>query len=174
MTYTIYCVKVIYYKITGVGLKLAKKSVTEIRNSKPFYPFDLIIYCALIFAVIGTLFIVFFAGKTAENQGVYIILDNSTIAEYRFGGDKFTVLDGYENYFSAKDDGIYFYPDGNSHERYNLIIIDGENETVYIKDATCAGHDCERQKITENGGFIYCAPHKLKIVPMKLSDPVSG
>lgn len=151
-----------------------KKSLTEIRNSKPFYPFDLIIYCALTLTVAIAVLAVFFVGKTAENLGVYILLDNETVAEYRFSDNKFTIKSGFESHFSVEDCGIYFYPDGNSGEDYNLIILDGENKTVYIKEATCAGHDCEKQKITENGGFIYCAPHKLKIVPIKISDPVSG
>ena len=151
-----------------------KKSLTEIRNSKPFYPFDLIIYCALALTVAVTLFAVFFTGKTYGNQGVYILFDNESAAEYRFLDGKFTVKSGFESHFSVEDCGIYFYPDENSREQYNIIILDGENKTVYISEATCAGHDCEKQKITENGGFIYCAPHKLKIVPIKISDPVSG
>lgn len=151
-----------------------KKSLTEIKNSKPFYPFDLIIYCVLALIVAVTVFAVFFTGKNVENQGVYILFDNETAAEYRFKNDKFTVNDGFENHFSIADNGIYFYPDENSREHYNLIITDGENKTVYIAEATCAGHDCEKQKITENGGVIICAPHKLKIIPIKLSDPVSG
>lgn len=151
-----------------------KRSLTEIRNSKPFYPFDLIIYCALALTVAIALFAVFFSNNSAENSGVYILFDNETAAEYRFSEGKFTIKSGFESHFSVEDCGIYFYPDENSHEHYNLIILDGENKTVYIKEATCAGHDCEKQKITENGGFIYCAPHKLKIIPIKISDPVSG
>ena len=151
-----------------------KKSLTGIRNSKPFYPFDLIIYCVLALAVMSMLFAVFFADNSAENLGVYILFDNETAAEYRFSDDKPTIKRGFENHFFVGDGEIYFYPDENSPEHYNLIILDGENKTVYVKQATCAGHDCEKQKITENGGFIYCAPHKLKIVPIKISDPVSG
>ena len=153
---------------------MVKKDVLKIRNSKPFYPFDLIIYCVLALVVITAVLTVFFTGEQSENIGVYILFDNETAAEYRFSEGKPTIKSGFENHFSVKDDGIYFYPDENSPERYNLIILDGENKTVYIKDATCAGHDCETQKITESGGFIYCAPHKLKIVPIKMSDPVSG
>ena len=157
-----------------MGFGLVKKDVLKIRNSKPFYPFDLIIYCVLALVVTTAVLTVFFTGKKSENIGVYILFDNETVAEYRFSDDKFTIKSGFENHFSVKDDGIYFYPDENSPERYNLIILDGENKTVYVKDATCAGHDCETQKITASGGFIYCAPHKLKIVPIKMSDPVSG
>ena len=153
---------------------MTKKTVFKIRNSKPFYPFDLIIYCILALAVTGTLLAVFFTGKNELNKGAYVMFDNSIIAEYRFDGEKFTAKDGYENFFSVTDSGIYFYPDENSHSHYNLIIFDGENKTVRIDSATCAGHDCEKQKITESSGFIYCAPHKLKIIPIKLTDPVSG
>lgn len=151
-----------------------EKRLSEIRNSKPFYPFDLIVYCALALAVTAMLFAVFFTGGKSENTGVYIMYDNETAAEYRFSDGKFTVKSGFNGHFSVADDGIYFYPDGNSHEHYNLIVLDGENKTVYVKEATCAGHDCTKQKITASGGFIYCAPHKLKIVPIKMSDPVSG
>lgn len=158
----------------GVGSELVKKNVSTIRNSKPFYPFDLIIYCALALIVTIAVSAVFFAGKTSENLGVYILFDNETAAEYRFLNDKLTINGGFESHFSVEDGEIYFYPDENSREHYNLIILDGENKTVYVKEATCAGHDCLSQKITVSGGFIYCAPHKLKIVPIKISDPVSG
>lgn len=151
-----------------------KKSLSEIKNSKPFSPFDLIIYCVLALAVVSTLFAVFFAEKTSENQGAYFLYDNTVVAEYEFKNDKFTIYRGFENLFSVTDNGIYFYPDETSHEHYNLIITDGKNKTVRITDANCAGRDCTKQKVTEKGGFIYCAPHKLKIIPIEMSDPVSG
>ena len=150
------------------------KSLSEIRNSKPFYSFDIIIYCTLALIIAVTVFALFFTGKNSENLGAYILFDNQTAAEYRFDGNSFTVKSGFDGHFLIASEGIYFYPDENSHENYNLIITNAENKTVYIKHATCTGHDCENQKITENGGFIYCAPHKLKIVPIKMTNPVSG
>lgn len=151
-----------------------KKSLSEIRTSKPFYPFDLIIYCILAVIVAGVFFIVFLTEKTGGEKGFKIIYDDKVAAEYYYKDGNLIIRDGFSAYFYESADGIYFYPDGELHDDYNLIAVDRENKTVTIKETTCAGRDCAAMVITADGGFIYCAPHKLKIIPAGLNDPVSG
>lgn len=151
-----------------------KKDFSELKKSKPFYLFDLIIY-GLVAVIVSAVFLfVFFLKNDSAAQGFYVTYKNEVAAEYRFDQGILKIKDGFIQYFSEKDDGFYFYPDANDKKDYNLIIVDKENKTVYIKEATCAGRDCTAQKVTAQGGFIYCAPHNLKIIPMGLNDPVSG
>ena len=158
----------------GVIAVLVRRKFAEIKSSKPFYPYDLIVYIALIIVVALTFAVAAATGGKESVCGFTVIVDNRVAAEYSFDNGRFTVKDGFADNFDAKDTEIYFFPDANDKSEYNLIAVDIAALTVYVKESTCAGHDCEKQKITEKGGFIYCAPHKLKIVPAGLTDPVSG
>ena len=153
---------------------LKKKNASDVQNSKPFYLLDVAIYAFIAIAVFAAFFIVFLTGKKPAAQGFTVIYDNRTVAEYTFGDERLAITDGFNDNFTVNAEGIYFFPDAFDRSEYNLIVVDDENKTVVIKDATCAGKDCESQTITEDGGFIYCAPHKLKIVPTGLFDPVAG
>ena len=150
------------------------KSLSEIKKSKPFYSFDLVVYVALVFLLVLLFLAVAFSTKNTDLQGFYIIYNNETAAEYYFDGNSLKVSDGYADYIAKTDDGIYFYPNGTASGEYNLIIVDDNSKTVKIAESTCAGHDCEKQKLSADGGFIYCAPHNLKITAMGFTDPVTG
>ena len=151
---------------------MKKKNLFELKNSKPFYAFDIALYLAVA-AFIALTFIFALVNNNGDvSQGFYVLYDNAIVAEYRYSDGNFIVKDG--EHFTVNGENVRFYPDKNVLTDYNDIFIDRTNKTVRITDATCAGKDCTTQRITENGGFIYCAPHALKIVPMGLNDPVSG
>ena len=151
-----------------------KRDISELKKSKPFYPFDLIVY-GLLAVLTALVFLLAFFPKTASPiQGFYVTFENRTVAEYSFSDGKLRINDEYLAHFSETDDGVYFYPSAENKNDYNLIVIDGANKSVHIKEATCAGRDCTTQKVSLSGGFIYCAPHNLKIIPAGLTDPVSG
>ena len=155
-------------------LVLRKKSLSEIKKSKPFYFNDLIIYFALAVLVVLLFFAVIFKPVADNFNGFNIIYNNEIIAEYNFADDKLNINDGYSAYLSQEHGGIYFYPSGEKNGEYNFISVDSAKKTVRVTDSTCAGHDCERQFLSADGGFIYCAPHGLKITAMGLLDPVTG
>lgn len=153
---------------------MIKRNLSELKNSKPFHLFDLIVYLTVA-AFIVAAFLFVFAGKNkTASQGFYVLYDNEVAAEYMYSGGDFRIKDGYNTHFLVDGDKIRFYPNPDDHTDYNIISVDKKSKTVKIIDATCAGKDCTYQQVAENGGFIYCAPHKLKIVPMGLNDPVSG
>ncbi|GEM_PF-2673816 len=153
---------------------MEKNVSTRIKNSKPFYFADLIIYLVVAVIVLTAFIAVSLRGGSAAATGFSVLYDNKVAAEYRFSDGKFTVKAGYETYFSVQENGVYFYPDGEDNGHYNLIVFDKDKKTAKITESTCAGHDCEAQSVSDSGGFIYCAPHKLKIIPAGLTDPVSG
>ena len=153
---------------------LAKRNLSELKNSKPFYLFDLILYLIVAaFTVAAFLFV--FANKSKNvSQGFYVLSDNDVAAEFVYSDGEFKIKDGYSSHFSVEEDAIRFYPNIDNFDDYNVIFIDKDKKTVKIADATCVGKDCTFQEVSKDGGFIFCAPHKLKIIPMGLKDPVSG
>lgn len=153
---------------------LRVKILPKIKKSKPFYVNDLIIYSALAIFLILLFIAVIFKHETDTVHGFYVIYNNEQIAEYSFASGTLKITDGNSDYLSQKEDGIYFYPNGTASGEYNLIVADDLAKTVRVTASTCAGHDCERQKITAEGGFIYCAPHNLKITAMGFTNPVTG
>lgn len=153
---------------------LLNKSLTEIKKSKPFYFNDLILYFALAILIILFFIAAILKSESDTLRGFYIIYNNQIIAEYDFTSDKLKINGEYTDYLYQNDDGIYFYPNKDNHGEYNLIVADNKAKTVRVTASTCAGHDCERQVLSSSGGFIYCAPHNLKITAMGLTDPVSG
>lgn len=153
---------------------MEKRSLMRIRNSKPFYLADLIVYLCVAAVIIAAFLAVLFSGEKSTATGFSVLYDNEVAAEYRFSDGRFAVKSGYEKYFSVQDSGVYFFPDGENNGNYNLIVFDKEKKTAKITASTCSGHDCETQTVSDSGGFIYCAPHKLKIIAIGLLDPVSG
>ena len=128
-----------------------------------------------LITLIALLFIAgVFIGNQTDADGFYILYDNVKVAEYRFSDNAFNVKSGYEAHFAHNGDEILFYPDAQDKNEYNVIAVLPAEKTVYVKEATCAGRDCTAQKIVGGKGFIYCAPHKLKITPMGEQIPVTG
>ena len=153
---------------------MIKRNLSELKNSKPFHLFDLIVYLIVAAFIVAAFLFVFASKNNAASQGFYVLYDNEIAAEYLYDDGEFKIKDEYSAHFFIDGDKIFFYPNADGHTDYNIIFVDKANKTVKITDATCAGKDCTYQEVSKNGGFIYCAPHKLKIVPMGLNDPVSG
>ncbi|MBQ9485835.1 MAG: hypothetical protein IJU83_03255 [Clostridia bacterium] len=148
--------------------------MSEFKTAKPFYAFDLIIYCIIAVIAVCTLFFALIGTRGTSSDGLIFLVDNKIAAEYSFSTKKLTVKDEFSSRFSLTEEGLFFFPDEIDRSEYNLIVIDAEQKSATVKTATCFGHDCESQRVSAEGGFIFCAPHKLKIVPAGLKDPVSG
>lgn len=81
-----------------------------------------------------------------------------------------------EIYIEEKKEYSYFL-DKNTNENvkinnkygYNEIII--KNGEVYVENSDCKGRDCVNVgKISKNGEFIICSPHKLLVKIGKGND----
>lgn len=153
---------------------MLKNVPMRIKNSKPFSFADLTVYLCVAAILVAAFIATGVFGAKNGTAGFTVLYDNRVAAEYRFSDGSFTVKEDYSAYFSVKENGVYFYPDKSTDGHYNLIVFDNEKRTAKITESTCAGHDCESMSVSDSGGFIYCAPHKLKIIPTGLTDPVSG
>ena len=95
---------------------MGKNVALRIKKSKPFYPADLIVYLCVALAVISV-FIAVATGGGAKSvaAGFTVLYDNRAAAEYRFSNGQFTANAGFEEYFSVRENGVYFYPDGETN-----------------------------------------------------------
>ncbi len=116
---------------------------------------DVIIVAAvLLFAVVSFFFIV----KTADEEKggkreAVIYVDGKK--EYSY------TLFGKKEPETVKITGEY---------GYNEIVV--ESGCIYVSDSDCKSRDCIKTgRISQNGEFIICAPHKLMIkIEKTLSD----
>ena len=153
---------------------LVKRRAAEIKKSKPFHALDVAVYLAVLTLAAAMFFALIPFKNTGEIAGFNFYFNNELAAEYSFGGGGFTVKSGFEENFSLAGDGsIIFYADADK-TAYNVIIIDEETKTATVKEANCPGRDCTTQTAGTGGGFIFCAPHNLKITAKNLSGPTTG
>ena len=155
--------------------RLFDKDVKNVKRAKPFLRADILVYLSLVLTVF-LLFLAFFPNKGSNVYGFDFYVGNDLAATYRFENQTFSVTDGYENSVVTDGGVIYFYFNEERSE-YNAIVIDAAEKSAKVMSSTCNGHDCEQTKISADGGFIYCAPHKLKVVTAgkgNYSDPITG
>ena len=158
----------------GVTVLLVKRRAAEIKKSKPFYVLDVAVYLAVLTLAAAIFFALIPFKNAGEIAGFNFYFNNELVAEYSFSGGEFTVKSGFEERFARSEDGsIIFYADADKTE-YNVIIIDDETKTAKVTDANCTGRDCTTQTAGKGGGFIFCAPHNLKITSKTLSGPTTG
>ena len=158
----------------GVTVLLFKRRAADIKKSKPFHVLDIAVYLAVLILAAAIFFALIPFKNTGEIAGFNFYFNNELVAEYSFNGGEFTVKSGFEENFSLESDGsIIFYADADK-TAYNVIIIDEEAKTATVKEANCTGRDCTTQTAMQGGGFIFCAPHNLKITAKALSGPTTG
>ena len=155
---------------------MLKKTLKDIKNAKPFSAHDLILY-AVVIVITALSFLLFFtANKPKDLLGFDFYLDNVLAATYRFSGEEFFVKQEFSDMFLSDGDTITCFTNDDKTD-YNIVFIDKLNKSAVVKDANCHGKDCLKLSANQNGGFIYCAPHKLKVVLNAYSgnvDPVIG
>ena len=145
----------------------------NVKNRKPFYFYDLIIYTATLILVVG-LFLGFVVFNSPENSdGFKIIVNEKEALVFYYESGAYEIKETGEAVsftIDKAEDGIYFisvfYKDLNEH---NIISVNTEEKKVKVSDADCSiRKDCVHTKEIEgDSGAIYCMPHKLKILPLK-------
>ncbi|MEG1394302.1 MAG: NusG domain II-containing protein [Clostridia bacterium] len=141
---------------------MAQKHIDEIKKSKPFKAFDLIIYAAIVVLII-VLFCVIFARNVDELQGVEITCGESKIYEYNFADDKSQFAPS--DMIKEERNGDKIFVTVTINGEFNLIEIDTAKRAVRVKDSDCSpSKECvHTPTITRSNGSIVCVPHKLVI-----------
>ena len=153
--------------------------VSERKNISPFRKTDIIFYALLVLLVFSLFLCVFLTKDDSEKTGWTVYLGENAIAEYSYTSDAFTVRENFSDKIEYLEDGSGFYftvfTDGKSDPAgFNEFYYSRLEKTLKVLSSDCAGHDCERQSVTDKGGFILCVPHGVKVVCNGFTNPVAG
>ena len=142
---------------------MSLKKVEQVKKDRGFKLFDLIIYGAILAAVIVTFIAVYVTRDTSELSGIRVYAKAEIVFEYDFSSAS-SFSEGVE----VKEDGDTITVTVNLDGDLNVFKIDKSKHTVKMTEANCHGKHCVySREISNNSSIIYCSPHGLKIEPMK-------
>lgn len=147
---------------------MSLKKIRQVKNSKWFRIWDLIVYGAVIVVIVALFLAFHFTKDTSKADGVRILYKNETVFEYYYSADDYKIVKE-ENVSieseSAQKLTLTFYTDGK--KGYNEVVIDKVEKSVKVTDADCSlRKDCVyTPEIKNSSGFISCSPHMMTIQP---------
>lgn len=143
------------------------------QTNKPFKINDMFIYL-LIFTIILALFLSFvIIPKSNDSDGFIVYKGEQKVLTCSYDKNNLQMENNFTLLVETKESeqGLYIkiYTD-EKKEGFNLIFVDFSSSCVKMEQATCShSKDCTKLPAIKNSGAIYCAPHNLKIVPLKTS-----
>lgn len=145
--------------------------VNKVKQDRGFKKWDVVVYAAVA-ALAAALFIAVFAVRDGSAlEGVAIYVDNVLVFDYDFAEDTYHIAD--ESGVSVEEEDGKLQVIVTTDGGYNTVEIE-KSGAVRVTDADCGNKACVYMAaITDNGGIIYCSPHRLKIVPYSY-DPDDG
>ena len=148
----------------------------EVRKRKLFVKKDVAVYAALAVALCALFFSLVILPRKTESNGFCAYSDDKLLFTYYYASDKLVITEFGDGKISRDGDKIRItvYRDG---AEFNELNVNREKKSVRVSDADCSKtKDCVHEPSISNSGAIYCAPHKLKIIPLsaKPSSPVTG
>lgn len=156
---------------------MSLKKIQQVKNSKWFRVWDLLVYGIILIAVVALVIAVTVNRDTSPLEGVSLSYKGITIYTYEFEGDKSEIALGRESNVSVgeKDaDGSFtvkFITDNG--EGYNNVFINVKERSVKITASNCSARkDCVyTARLTSNGSVpIFCNIHSLIVSPLKFID----
>jgi len=151
--------------------------IEQIKKSKLFHKWDIVIYLILI-VLIALSFIIFLPKKNSSLSVIEMKYKNDVVLTYSFDDKEFKYIDG--NHITIEQEGenylITFF-ESNENSDYNVIKIDILNKQVTMELTDCSTHkDCMSMKITKSSDTIICLPHSLSIyvVTSEIIQPTVG
>ncbi len=156
-----------------------KQLLVKVKNSKPFFICDLLVYTitAIIIAVLLVFFV--FIPQKIKNLGFYVAINGDTVVKYFSSSNLIEIDDDYIAFVEVVEDGdkIRIKINQIQTDGYNIVEIDTVNKTAKITDSNCPNKDCTSINFIKNSGAIPCPPHKLKVAPIgegQFNPPISG
>lgn len=156
---------------------MAIKKIGQIKESKWFRVWDLIVY-GVVAVIIAALFLtVFLTRDTSLPNGFKISYDGRDVFSYIFTEDRYESLSP-SNIVVVEENGeklvLTFYTDDG--KGYNKIEVDKVKRTVRVTDANCSAHkDCVyTPEIKGGSSAIICPPHGMIIRPLGTAKDDDG
>lgn len=148
---------------------MAIKKIEQIKKSKWFRVWDLIVYGVLAVVIAALFLIVFLTKDGSAPNGFKISCDGRVVFTYSFTDDGYEILSVVNIVVeeeSAERLLLTFYTDDG--KGYNEIEVDKAERTVKVTDANCSTHkDCAYTPAIKDGSSaIVCPPHGMLIQPL--------
>lgn len=156
---------------------MAVKKIGQIKESKWFRVWDLIVY-GVVAVIIAALFLtVFLARDKSSPNGFKISYDGRDVFAYSFTDDKYESLSAANIQVEEESEDMLlltFYTDDG--KGYNKIEVNKVKKTVKVTDANCSTHkDCVYTPAIEGGSSaIICPPHSMIITPLGTAKDDDG
>lgn len=156
---------------------MAIKKIGQIKQSRWFRVWDLIVYGAVAVIIAALFLAVFLTRDKSAPDGFKISCDGREVFVYSFAEDKYESLSpskiGVEEENGEKLVFTVYTDDGNG---YNKIEVNKVKKTVRVIDANCSAHkDCVyTPAITGGSSAIVCPPHGMIITPLGTAKDDDG
>ncbi len=155
------------------------KIIEKIRKTRFFSKGDLILYSAIICAVIFLfVFFVFLPLSTSSSNGFIVTKNNKMVCTFISGN--LTVKEEFIPLVTSlsTEDGteVTVYVSTDKLD-YNVIMFYNDGSAKITKSTCSNSKDCCYFNPIKQSGIIYCAPHSLKLEPFSGGEflpPISG
>jgi hypothetical protein len=148
---------------------MSLKKVEQVKGDRGFKIADIIIYVAIIVITVALFVVLALTRDKSPLKGTRIYLNNSAIFSYSFESDKYEIVDSDKIIILNNDSEqlvlrVVLGADGND---FNEVTISKKEVWVDVTATDCStSSDCMyMDKIVDGGGWIYCAPHNVKVLP---------
>lgn len=150
---------------------MSLKKIEQIKEGKWFRIWDLIAFGVILITAVALILAFTLGGDKSALSGFEINYRGETVFTYEFGGDM-RILDNERVKVEDGDGGFTVYFTTDDGKGYNTIWVNTKNKTVDVTDSNCSMRkDCVyTAKMTNNSSQIYCLPHDLTILPLKIVD----
>ncbi len=148
---------------------MKKDKIQDLAKNKPFNKFDFFALLGVLLFILF-LFVSFVFFSTHDNSDGFIIqIDDVTVYSFNYSNKKHTINSQYEKFIEVdlENQTVTVYTDLNKNH-FNKIKYDVKNKSVKMVESNCStSKDCVYMpEISDNLGIIYCAPRKIKILPI--------
>lgn len=150
---------------------MSLKKIEQVKNSKWFSIWDFVVFGVIIVVAVALILVFTLGRDKSALSGFEMSYRGEQVFTYEFGGEK-RVLDSERVKVVDGDGGFTVHFTTGDGKGYNTIWVNTKNKTVDVTDSNCSMRkDCVyTAKMTNNSSQIYCLPHGLIILPLKIVD----
>lgn len=155
---------------------MSLKKVEQVKKSKWFRPWDLLVYGLLAAAIVALILAFVLPAKSGGLDGVVITYRGDKVFECDFSAGGYKIY-SEKNIEVKKESGerllLTFHTDGDGG--FNDIEIDIRNKSAKVTAADCSLHkDCVYTSAltSSRSAPIICTPHALAVLPLNFDDGV--
>lgn len=159
---------------------MKKNIYTKIKAYKPFEFNDIFLYSFILLLVVVLFLCFVILPQTKQAVGFSIEINDKNIFSFDYSTYEYIIETDYSNYIDIDKERntITIYLNDERTE-FNRLVFNTDKKVVKMLESTCSKtKDCLYEPEISKTGIIYCAPHKLKVLPINNkftpSPPIIG